>query len=61
MDLIALGKKLFRCLSVLVLIEINLPPLRVENVILEKRGWVESLMMRWILFTVAFSKRTSGW
>ena len=61
MDLMALGKKLFLCLSVFVLTEIGLPLFRVENIILEKRGWVESLTMRLILFIVAFSKRISGW
>ena len=59
--LIALGKKLFLCLSVFVLIEINLPVFRAEKVILGKRGCVGSLMILFILFTVDLTRRQSGW
>ena len=58
--LIALGKTLFLCLSVFVLIEMNLPVFRAEKVILGKRGKVGSLTIRFILFTVDLSKRQSG-
>ena len=47
--LIALGKKLFLCLSVLVLIEMNRPLLRLEKQILSKRGCDWSFIILFIL------------